>query len=241
MSNLGENIISATSTKGDGNMSLRFSDKETVRDNLGRFLMDCGLDKPQSVMMECDHGEKIVLLDKENLAAEGDWLHYLPAEVLVTGEANLALLLLTADCLPISFYDPVTKTIALAHLSRQTTTLNLSQKTVRFLETERGVNPANLKVIVGPHIHAKSYCFPLPLEDKHPTLAPFITETDKIGQVDLKAANETALKEAGVKPENIDWSQIDTATSKNHFSHYRNERNQNDTPGRMATLLLRTE
>ena len=60
MSNLGENIISATSTKSDGNMSLRFSDKETVRDNLGRFLMDCGLDKPQSVMMECDHGEKIV-------------------------------------------------------------------------------------------------------------------------------------------------------------------------------------
>ena len=241
MSNLGENIINATSTKSDGNMSLRFSDKETVRDNLNSFLVSHGLNQTQSVMMECDHGEKIVLVDQKQLTAKDDWLHYLPAEVLVTGEANLALLLLTADCLPISFYDPITQTIALAHLSRQTTTLELAKKTVRFLIDKRGVNPTDLKVSVGPHIHAKSYCFPLPLEDKHPTIAPFITEADGIGWIDLKAANETALKEMGVNPKNIAWSPIDTAASPNHFSYYRHQRDENDTPGRMVTLLLRTE
>ena len=241
MSILGKNIINATSGKSDGNMSLRFSDKETIRNNLSRFLAEHNLNKPQSVMMECDHGEKIVLVDKESLTDKDDWLHYQPAEVLVTGEANLTLLLLTADCLPISFYDPITKTIALAHLSRQTTALELAKKTVRFLIDKRGVNPADLKVSVGPYIHAKSYCFPLPLEDKHPTIAPFITEADGIGRIDLKAANETALKEAGVNPKNIGWSPIDTATSPNHFSYYRHQRDQNDTPGRMATLLLREE
>ncbi len=220
MSILGNSIIDATSTKHDGNMSLRFSSQETGSDNLRLFLAKYGLDNPRGVIMKCNHGEKIVLVDQEHLIAKDDWLYYQPAEVLVTGEINLALLLLTADCLPISFYDPVTKTIALAHLSRQTTILKLAQKTVRFLVEKRGVKAADLKVSVGPYIYAKSYCFPLPLAEKNPILTPFITETDGVGRVDLRAANETALKEVGVKSERIEWSPIDTATSPDHFSHY---------------------
>lgn len=237
MPNFSTTILCATSTIADGNMSLRLGEVAQVMQNRTTFLQRNNVDFGNHVCMQCDHGEKIIAINRDMLTGDVDTYHILPAEVLVTQERGIALMLLTADCLPVSFYDPVTQTIALAHFSRQTIAQLLPQKTIRFLETKYGIVPANVLVHIGPHIGAHSYHFPLPLLHIAPALQSFITEKKGEAYIDLVGAHNHQLLATGVAEKNITVSTIDTAISPKHFSYFRSQHDQ--TPdGRLATILM---
>lgn len=228
-----------TSTTVDGNMSFRFGTQAEVTTNREAFLQTHKILPTQTVCMQCDHGEQIVIVTRENLVSVSNECASLPAEVLVTQEKNVALMLLTADCLPVSFFDPVTKTIALGHFSRQTIAQMLPQKTISFLQEHFKIHSKHIIVHIGPHIHATSYQFPLPLLTKAPALAPFITDTNGYASIDLVSALNYQLIEAGVALRNVAISPIDTATSPQHFSHFRSV--SEDAPqGRLATVCMMT-
>jgi copper oxidase (laccase) domain-containing protein len=214
-----------TSSIADGNMSFRFGDKDEVTGNRQQFV---GHD--QYVCMQCTHGAEIVTVDKP--VAD-----HIEAEVLVTQTPNLALLLLTADCLPAAFFDPITGTIVLAHFSRETIADGLPQKTVGFLRQTYDINPADLQVFVGPHISADSYCFPAPLDTVRPLIAShLITHHDNVC-IDLPAAHTAQLTEVGVQKGNILYSEVDTFHSPEHFSHFESTRDDTKPHGRLITSL----
>lgn len=206
--------------------------------NRKQFLLAHNIDFKNHICMKCNHGEEITTVNRSNLecgaVTQEDMIL---AEVLITQEKGLALMLLTGDCLPVSFYDPITETIALAHFSRQTITQLLPQKTIGFLREEFQVNPANLLIKIGPHIHAGSYSFPTPLQNVYGAIAPFILEGDGNAHIDLASAHNSQLTKEGVLLKNISVSGIDTATSSEHFSHYRSKK-QNTLDGRLATILI---
>jgi copper oxidase (laccase) domain-containing protein len=163
----------------------------------------------------------------------------LQSEVLITQEKNLALMLLTADCIPAIFYDPVQKIIALAHLNRKTIAHDLAQKTVDFLRERFKTNPADLLVHFGPHIKKESYYFPIPLAEKPKTqMAPFIEERDSIAYIDLTSAFLHQLEVSGVTKDHVTISDIDTGKSDQHFSHVRTQRNLQYPLGRLATIAM---
>lgn len=228
-----------TSTISDGNMSFNFGDNEEALRNREKFCADNNLDYKKTICMHCSHGAEIVVVNSSNhkghQGADTEE-SMLRAEVLVTQETNLSLMLLTADCLPTLLYDQNTKTIALCHFSRQTIAANLPKKTVAWLQANLGVNPANLQVFVGPYIHKVSYGFPLPLPEPPQNLTAYVSNVNGHAYIDLAAAHNNLLIEAGVSEKNINLSEIDTFASTDHFSHYESVRNDEKPHGRLATV-----
>lgn len=220
-------------------MSFRAGANREVLENRTAFLAQFGIAYQEHIAMSCDHGEIITLVDEthEGVGATNPQ-QILQSEVLVTQKKHLALLLLTADCQPVSFYDPVTQTIALAHISRKTIVQKLIQKTTDFLHTKLGVEAKNLLVHIGPHIKKESYAFFLPLSEDTPELKEFITEKNGNAYVDLLGTSLAQLALAGINPNNIDVSPIDTGASKEYFSYYKMKQNGGPDAARMATILM---
>lgn len=238
-----DTILFKTSTITDGNMSFLIGDVAQALQNRKTFLEQNGIDFEKSICMRCDHGERIMIVDAKtdsSYFANTTQAAMPLAEVLVTQEQNIALLLLTADCLPTLLYDPHTSTIALAHFSRQTIAQLLPQKTVGFLREHFGIDPAHLQVSVGPHIHATSYRFPAPVKEVSDTLLPHTFTKENYTHIDLPGALRAQLTATGVAPDLISFSPIDTVTSAHHFSHYASTRARKEE-GRLLTYAQLAE
>lgn len=231
--------IVKTSTIADGNMSLRYGEQAEVLKNRQRFLEKFGLSPQHCVVMNSNHDDIVSIIDDKKTKDDFSANPLIPADTLITQKKNVTLLLTTADCLPVSLFDPVTETISLIHLSRHTFVLDLLEKTLTSLAT-LGVKNKNLKVVIGPHIHSRSYCFPLPLNEEPTKLQPYIQKFDNRACVDLTQATIDTLTSLGAKPSNIAVSPIDTYTSKNHFSHVRSVKN-NEPEGRIITATCLTD
>lgn len=235
-------IIYRTSTVADGNMSFRFGDAGEVVDNRRRFLKENGGDYASTVCMQCNHGDIVSPIDwstpKKHFGAVSHE-DMITSEVLVTKEKGIVLMVLTADCIPGIFYDPVRGVLALAHLNRKTIAHHLTQKTVGFLREECGTNPADLLVHFAPHIKKDSYHYPLPLTDPVPdALVHHIEEKDGRAYIDMTEAEIEELERAGVRRDHVSVSDSDVGTSSAYFSHYRSKHDKNIPQGRMATFAM---
>jgi len=231
-------ILFATSAIADGNMSFRIGDTAASLQHRVNFLQKHTIDFRSHIAMKCDHGEEIIVVNYDTAEVGATTQEeMLLAEVLVTQEKGLALMLLTADCLPVSFYDPITQTVALAHFSRQTIVNGLPEKTIRFLTKQFSINSANLIVHIGPHIHTSSYAFPLPQRELPSEITPFTKQTDTYICIDLVEACNAQLCKQGIPIKNISVTGIDTATSPQHFSHYQSKE-EKAPQGRLATILM---
>lgn len=238
MTDFRTNTLFRTSTIADGNMSFRVGDTANVLQNRTKFLLKNEINFTSNICMKCNHGEVITPVNWSNpgVGATTQDEMFL-SEVLITQERGLALMLLTADCLPVSFYDPVTQTIALAHCSRQTIAQLLPEQTIRFLQEHFEVTPANLLIHIGPHIHTHSYSFPLPQPDLPQPLSSFVYKTETHVSIDLVGACIKQLITSETDAKNISVSEINTATSADHYSHYQSKK-QNTPEGRLATVLM---
>jgi len=238
MAGFPQEVVCATSTKKDGNMDFRFGDAEDVIANRSLFLKKHGILYEDHIAMRCDHTDRIALVTSFNpevgAISQEEQIH---SEVLVTQEKGLALMLFTADCQPTSFYDPVTQTIALAHISRKTLCDRLSEKVIAFLKENVCVDPQNLIVTIGPSIQKDSYAFPLPLEETHKAFESFIEEKDGMAHIDLIGAHVSQLTSLGILSANISVSKEDTAHSE-YFSYYKAMKEGYEDQGRMATILM---
>jgi len=79
------------------------------------------------------------------------------ADALVTTDKNLALIIRTADCGPVFFYDPERQAIGLAHSGKKGTALNITAQVVRTMTEQFGTNPRDLIVVLGPCIRPPHY------------------------------------------------------------------------------------
>jgi hypothetical protein len=224
----------ATSTIPDSNMSLRFDEAAQVIQNREKFLAKHKITWEQHVCMRCNHGDTIRVV---NTRTKTDTNRMLDAEVLITQESDFALALLTADCLPALFFDNVTHTLALAHFSRHTIANELPKKVVVFLKKNFGVLAEDIQVSVGPHVHRKSYAFPLPQPSLPQTIDTYVERTDTNVYVDLPAAHSAQLIAAGIKEKNLHYSNVDTVTSPNYFSHHQATR-KGGRSGRIMTISM---
>ena len=227
-----ENLYFKTSTTTDGNMSLRFGEEKEVQENRRRFLEKHNVDPKNLCLMQCDHGEQIIVVNNDNLLANSTPT----AEALLTSDPNIVLGLLTADCVPAIFYDPVREAYGLAHLNRKTIAHDLAKKVVWAMGREFGTNPRDLLVQFEPHIKASSYTFTLPLkEPTPPQLSDFLTEINGTVTVDFATAHKSQLLAAGVTEENISISDTDVATDPQYFSHHAAKTNPKKS-GRHLTI-----
>ncbi len=78
------------------------------------------------------------------------------ADALVTRDTGVALGILTADCAPILFHDPVAGVIGAAHAGWKGALNNIMERTIKTMET-LGASRTNITAAIGPCIGQQSY------------------------------------------------------------------------------------
>jgi hypothetical protein len=77
-------------------------------------------------------------------------------DAIVTNVPDLTIGILTADCAPILFFDPIHRVIGAAHAGWRGAIDNVAENTVRAME-QLGAARANIYACIGPCISAASY------------------------------------------------------------------------------------
>lgn len=167
------------------------------------------------------------------------------ADAHFTREKNLALCVITADCVPALIFDPTTNLIAGIHAGWRGVASRIIPKTIEKL-VAAGAKPQNLHVVVGPHIQKPSFEVGIDVRDQIlSSLGPlspeeralyFETLPDNKALVDLNQVVRTQLQQEGVPADNVFLLHIDTVTDS-RFHSYRRDK---DKSGRQISFICRT-
>ncbi len=133
----------------------------------------------------------------------------LRTDAMVTNKKSLVLVVKTADCLPILFYDPANKIAGAIHAGRAGLEKEIIRKTIR----RAGVDAENLIVGIGPHIRKCCYYLRGNVLEKYKKSNKFkkyLDERDGKVYLDLTAVAIDQLISSGVKMENIEDKNICT-------------------------------
>lgn len=168
------------------------------------------------------------------------------ADGLITDEPDLALVIFTADCIPILLCDPVRGAIGAVHAGWRGTVSDIAGEAVRKMWAEFGSNPSDIRAAIGPGID--KCCFETgaevpaavlnALKDVCDHVSPADYITPALGgkfMVDLKAVNRTLLISSGVKPENISVS--DECTKCLHDKYW-SHRHTGGNRGSQASVIM---
>ena len=155
------------------------------------------------------HGNKVALV--------GDIGCSYPVEgvdaLFCGGKADCCLGIYVADCAAVWIYDTVSQSRALIHSGKQGTLQNIVGETLKSMYKVLGVHAENCLAVISPCIRPPHY------------------------EVDIVTMIKQELEEAGIAPENITDSGLDTAADLDTFYSYRIEKGNT---GRMLALFGRT-
>ena len=198
-----------------------WGDEGEVTQNRKKFLESLYVPTDNCAMLSLVHGADIVYVSKKDTHSSLERKTIANADAMMTAEKGIYFLMLTADCLPILFYDPMQSVISLAHCGWKSTDQHLASKVVREMGKVYGCDPANIIVGIGPGIHKESYIFENCVQKTMPSWKPFLTDLPN-GKtaVDIVEYNKQQLQDEGIAEGNIEIMDINTAKSPDFFSHY---------------------
>ena len=158
------------------------------------------------------------------------------ADVLLTTERAAPLAIFTADCLPVTVYDPDACVLALAHVGWRGTVRGAAQAAVGAVMNTGG-RPERLAATIGPSIGPCCYEVDEPVVREFASAYPQMWERwarstgPRRFMLDLWAANEALITAAGVEPARIENPRLCTACHPDLLYSYRK-----GNRGRLVTL-----
>ncbi len=149
----------------------------------------------------------------------------MPGDYLISQEKKIGLGVMTADCLPIVFYDNLNHVIAIAHAGWKGAIGGIAVKTIQNMQQLYGTKGEHLRVFFGPS--AKKCCYQVD-NDFLSHLESFsfsdkvIFKDDEGMRFDLPLFNRLQLQEVGVPKEafKMDYN-ICTICDKRYCSYRR--------------------
>ncbi len=233
--NMGENVISAFSTRNDGvssgcftSMNLSFSRgdrKENVLKNYELFFKLLDLPLENAVLSDQTHTSNILKVTN-NHRGMGLYIKrsYRDIDGLFTNEKNIPLVTFHADCIPIYFYDPKKELIGIVHAGWRGTKSEIVKKMINiFIKHQSNIN--DIKVVIGPGI-CKS-CFEVQDDVIKEMNFTFIKDcyiykknVDRY-YLDLKEINKRILLNLGINEDNITVNNICTKCNPEVFFSHR--------------------
>jgi YfiH family protein len=201
------------------------------------FLNSIEIDRKIFFRVNQVHGNYVcVLKDSDILVSD---VGKIEADAIITHIPNCPIAVLTADCVPITIYDPIKHVAGLVHAGRMGTQKNILTNTIEALTREYGSSPKDLIVGMGPAIRGCCYevneFSALPFIKKHSLCSEFIKKTEKNKFfLDLPMINRFEGCEAGVLIENIHADGPCTVCENHRWYSYRKE----GKTGRLVTLAM---
>lgn len=182
----------------------RGDDPACVRENYRRFFAAVGADETRLVMSNQVHGDVVRAVTtadgKPDLYAEEGY----EADGLVTDVPGLALVVFSADCLPVLLYDPVRQVAAAVHAGWRGTAAGIVERAVEKMTGCYGCRAEDILAAIGPGISACCFETHGDVPDAMtramgPAVRPFLhpLENGKF-LVDLKGINAYRLTHAGL-------------------------------------------
>lgn len=187
------------------------------------------------------HGSEIQVIDdnflQQKLANRNNLLHGIDA--LITNKKNICIGVTTADCVPITFYDPRNEVIAVAHAGWRGTCARIAEKTIKIMQDKFSCQPSDIFVLIGPSISADVYnvgdeVYENFKTEKFPVNLIF-KNTNGLFYLDLWTANRWLLEQSGISSSHIQVAEMCTFTQNDKFF---SARKQGIKSGRMLNGIM---
>lgn len=153
-------------------------------------------------------------------------------DALVTSVPGVALLMRTADCVPIGFADPARGIVALAHVGWRGVAASLPARVIAALRHMYQSQAAEVRVVIGPSI--RSCCYEVGPEFRA-WCGAFLQDRGERQTCDLVGAAVDQLQRCGVRPAHVLDSRECTACNTQRWFSVRRE---GDATGRMTSLIM---
>lgn len=199
------------------NLSFNRGDKrEHVLENYRILCEAVGIDSENLVLSAQTHTNNVLTVTREHCGTGITKPPFSDVDGLITNQKGVALVTQYADCTPLLFCDPVNEVIATSHAGWRGTAKLIGKVTVEKMCSEFGCKPQNIIAAIGPCIGKCCYEVDDPVYNSFREI-PFLDTNDFLTMkpngkfmLDLVEANRRILINAGIKPENIDCSDICT-------------------------------
>jgi YfiH family protein len=195
-------------------------DPEVVSQNVCDVKLAAGIHDGRVVTMRQVHGDNVLEVSDKKLKEAGE------ADGMITGERDIFLAVLTADCVPILIVAPEKKIVAAVHAGWRGTLAGIAEKAVRLLESRYDVAAADLEAALGPSIGA--CCYEVkenvsgPLMKKWGRLTtPSIRVRESKTYIDLRRLNRDILRAAGIPGTQLHQIGPCTSCATEEFFSYR--------------------
>lgn len=219
-------------------------DPQAVEENRRRLFGAFGLRASQVVRVKQVHGDGVLRVDEGLVSRQGfprllldEGYEY---DALVTNLPGMALVVTTADCLPILIHDPVRGGVAAVHAGWRSTARRIAARAIEAMAAAYGTDPGDCRVAIGPGIRGCCYEVDAAVTEAMrgalSTWAEHAVAT-RPGHVrlDLPGVNRAILESAGVRRDHIEDVGLCTACRRDLFFSHRAEKPRT---GRMMNLIL---
>ena len=210
-------------------------EKELVLKNLQQVSNFFKIKPNDLKIMSQTHSPKVLLLDEKNKS-----LNKFQSDALVTGLDNIGIGVLTADCVPILFYDKINNLIGCAHAGWKGAKSGVIENTVNQFKKLNKKN--QIIAVVGPCIGKKSYevgneFVNLFINEKRENLNFFSKKNYKKFYFDLRGYVNNILRKCDISEiENID---MDTLKDSENFFSFRRSTIRGDIDyGRCISVIV---
>jgi YfiH family protein len=210
---------------------------ENKKENYRRACAAVGVPYESLTLVRYAHGDGI------HCVAEGDAgkgvsreTDFEPCDAMISDIADVTVLTLHADCVPVLYLDTRNKVAAAVHAGWKGVHLELPKRTVYKMALRYKSRPEDILVGIGPHITVRNF------QVRDDVAAPFL---EKFGPdvvrrresgtyVDLQKAVLMQLEEAGVPEGNITCANLCTYTRADLFYSHRRD---NGRTGAMGSFI----
>ena len=160
-----------------------------VEENRQRFWKALDVDMNKIVRQHQVHEDQVVFLQEQTFCADTDAMY--------TDQPEKFLTVVAADCVPILFYEPGQRIVAVIHAGWRGTQKQIAKKTMTSIQKTFGVSLSKAVAVLGPSIGADHY----EVNDEVASMfdPAFVNRRDyPKPHLDLWSANAAQLDESGV-------------------------------------------
>lgn len=160
---------------------------------------------------------------------------FLNCDGLITSLKNVSINIKTADCLPIIIKSDYV--VGVVHAGWRGLKNNIVSKAIKLIKKEFNIDPADLKIKIGPSIDKNNYFVKSDVYDifKNRYSKFFEETTNGQWKMDLKGICVYQLVSSGVLVDNISLSKVSTFENKRYPSYRRDGK----TEGFITSVMLK--
>ena len=206
----------------DNNIKIAFTNRNVdakSNEDMKRFSDKYGFNHDNIVYNTQVHGADVRIVESGDDFTENGK----EADGLITNLRNTPLLIFTADCVPVVFYDKKQGVVALAHAGWRGTYGNIAGEMVDIMTDKYGCEVEDIKTIIGPSVSVDNYEVSYELIEKFAILEVlnYYKEVDGKYYLDLWKLNKELLKKCGILEDNIKIIDFCTVRDNDKFFSYR--------------------